>query len=374
MRKRMMNRKRITILILLIVMNWVNTPLVIGQQGLWELLDLHPKSWESGEKPLDFFYNKSELKLNTAHDTLDIYILGHKKISYRWHDVQRQKEFYGWFGFEKDIDALLEKIELLGLDFQGQNYHIIFSPESDEIKTIRRPESRFAKIGEQLLPTLRHQITFTYYSYLMEVDFFLGEIDELEVLKGAGINDLVRSTAIENSWYATYKKKNLNKVMTIDDDGSISVDTFVSRENPYYPRTNLDVGTGYLFGNSVSFMFQPRFNIRIRNRKTVTTNGMLFFSFTGNLSHLAQSELPFQVGQDYFLGFGNESDRLGNNLSVALGYRLFGEKGLFVDNPVMWKVDFSITPKLKIFNSIFYKPFTSDSRTAYIIGMSLMVF
>lgn len=367
-----MNKKRVIILILWILGHWaLNTP--VYSQHFYELLQLHPNSWKPNRKPLEYFYNTSELKLNTAHDTLDIYVLGHKKMSYRWHDVQRQREFNGWFGFEKDIEALLEKIQFLGLDFERQNYQIIYSPESDGIKTILRPEARFDKIGEQLLPTFRHQITLTYNSYLMEVDFFLGEIDELEVLKSVGINELVRSVAIENNWYTTYKKKNLNKVMTINEDGSISVDTFVSRENPYYPRTNLDLGSGYVFGNSISFIAQPRFNIRIRNNKTNTTNEMLFFTLNAYFSHLSQSDLPFTVAQDYFLGVGWESDQLGNNLSGVMGYRLFGEKGLFENNPVMFRVDYSILPKLKIFHSLFYN-FSGDSRSANLIGISFMVF
>lgn len=368
-----MNRIKIIILTLSIFGSLSLNPVVYGQH-LFNLLQLHPKSWDFGQRTPEYFYNAAELKLNIANDTLDIYILGHKKISYRWHDVQRQREFLGWLGFEKDIEALLEKLEFLGLDFQNQNYHIIFSPESDEIKTITTSESRFAKIGEQLLPTLRHQITLTYFSYLMEIDFFLGEIDELEVLKSAGINDLVSSAAKENNWYATYKKKNLNKMMTINDDGSIRVDTFVSRENPYYPRTNLDLGSGYLFGNSIGFMAQPRFNIRIRNIKTIITNQMLFFTLTAYFSHLSQSELPFQVAQDYFLGVGSETDLLGNNSSVVLGYRILGENGIFQDKPFMFKVDYSITPKLKVFNSYFYKPFSGDSRGANLLGISYMIF
>ena len=367
-----MNKKRLTILILWFLGHWTLISPVYGQH-FYDLLQLHPNFWKPNRKPLEYFYNNSELKLNTAHDTLDIYVLGHKKMSYRWHDVQRQQEFNGWFGFEKDIESLMEKIQFLGLDFEKQNYHIIYSPESDGIKTILRPESRFDKIGEQILPTFRHQITLTYYSYLMEVDFFLGEIDELEVLKSVGINELVRSVAIENNWYAIYKKKNLNKVMTINEDGSISVDTFVSRENPYYPRTNLELGSGYVFGNSISFTAQPRFNIRIRNSKTNTTNEMLFFTLNGYFSHLSQSDLHFTVAQDYFLGVGWESDQLGNNLSGVMGYRLFGEKGLFENNPVMLRVDYSILPKLKVFNSLFFN-FSGDSRSANLLGISYMIF
>ncbi|MCH6200166.1 hypothetical protein MMU07_11270 [Aquiflexum sp. LQ15W] len=367
-----MNRFKIITLILFIQVYWILTSFVLGQ-NLYDLLQFHPKTWQPYQKPLEYFYDATELRLNTAHDTLDIFILGHKKMSYRWHDVQRQREFNGWFGFEKDIEALLEKIQFLGLDFERQNYHIIYSPESDGIKTILRPEARFDKIGEQILPTFRHQITLTYYSYLMEVDFFLGEIDELEVLKSAGINDLVLAAAIKNNWYTTYKKKNLNKIMTINEDGSISVDTFVSRENPYYPRTNLDLGSGYVFGNSISFMAQPRFNIRIRTKKTNITNEMLFFTFTGYLSHLSQNDLSFQVAQDYYLGVGWESDQLGNNVSGVFGYRLFGNNGLFENNPAMFKVDYSILPKLKVFHSIFFN-FSGDSRSANLIGISFLIY
>lgn len=367
-----MTRRYILVWIVGISINMASPITTVGQT-FNDLLLFHPKSWEPVNKPLDYFYNTGEIKLNAANDTLDIYILGHKKVSYRWHEVARQMDFNGWFGFENDIDTLLVKIEQLGLDFQRNNYHVIFSPESGELRTIIRPESRFARIGDELLPIFRHQITLTYYSYLMEVDFFLGEIDELEVLKDAGINELVRSVALENNWSSDYRKRNLNKALTIHENGSMSVDTFVSREYPYYPRTNLDVGAAYLFGNSVSFMLQPRFNVRLRNKKTNPVNQMLFFTINGYLSHLDQNGEQFKVAQDYFLGVGFETDQLGNNLSLAWGYRIFGQSGMFGENPLVFKADFSITPRLKVFQSMFFG-FGGNNNLANLLGVSFMIY
>lgn len=346
---------------------------VYGQTLLFDLLQLHPKSWELPEKSLEYFYNAHDLKLNTAHDTLDIIILGHKKVSYRWHDVRRQKEFDGWNGFEQDIELLLGKLENLNLNFDNQNYHIVFSPESDELIAIVNPVARFAKIGEDFLPIQRHQVTLTYNSYLMEVDFFLGELDELEVLKNAGINDLVKSAALENNWYDQYEKRNLNKVLLIDSEGNLSIDTYFSREKPYYPKTNLDLGAGYLFGNSLSLFFQPRYNIRLRTKKTNTINYTMFFALTGNLSHIPQMESNFQIAQDYFLGIGFSSDQLGNEASATIGYRVSGQNGLFIDKPIMFKTDYSITPKLKIFHSIFLK-LARESTEAHLVGISYLIY
>ncbi|TVP53921.1 MAG: hypothetical protein EA341_00540 [Mongoliibacter sp.] len=348
--------------------------LPIFGQGLYELLDFHPKSWEGPQKPLEYFYDQHDIKLNIAHDTLDIFILGHKKVSYRWHDVNRQRDFNGWFGFEKDVQILLEKLETIGLDFERQNYHIIFSPESDEMRVSPNQGGKFAKIGDDFLPTLRHQITLTYYSYLMEVDFFLGEIDELEVLKNAGINDMVKSAALENNWYDHYKKRNLNKVLLIDDEGEISLDTYYSRENPYYPKTNLDLGVGYLFGNSLSMFFQPRYNIRLRTPKNYTLNNTLYFAFSGNLSHIPQREASFEVAHDYFLGIGVESDQLGNELAFTLGYRVFGNNGILNEFPYMYKFEYAIIPKLKISHAVFHRPFSRESRRVNLVGISYMIF
>ncbi|WP_009035582.1 hypothetical protein [Indibacter alkaliphilus] len=366
-----MTKSRRTILMFLVLFPLIST--VYGQ-GLYDLLQLHPKSWEHPQKPLEYFYDQPELKLNTAHDTLDIFVLGHKKVSYRWHDVNRQRDFNGWFGFDKDIEILLEKLAAMGLNFDKQNYHIIFSPESDELKVLMNPVGMFAKIGDDFLPALRHQITMTYYSYLMEVEFFLGEIDELEVLKNAGINDMVKSAALENNWYDQYKKRNLNKVLFIDEEGKVSLDTYYSKENPYYPKTNLDLGAGYLFGNGFSMFFQPRYNIKLRTKKTNTRNNTLFFAFSGYLSHLPQREASFEVAQDYFLGLGYETDQLGNELTATLGFRTFGNNGVLDELPVMFKVDFEIIPRLKISHSLFFKPFSGEFREAHVVGLSYMIF
>lgn len=366
-----MTKSRKTILMFLVLFPLIST--VYGQ-GLYDLLQLHPKSWEHPQKPLEYFYDQPDIKLNTAHDTLDIIILGHKKVSYRWHDVNRQKEFNGWFGFDKDIQILSEKFEAMGLDFDNQNYHIIFSPESDEIRIFPNQGAKFAKIGDDFLPTLRHHITLTYYSYLMEVDFFLGEIDELEVLKNAGINDMVKTAALENNWYDQYKKRNLNKLLLIDEAGELRLDTYYSRENPYYPKTNLDLGAGYLFGNGLSLFFQPRYNIKLRTKKTNTRSNTLFFSFSGVLSHLPQREASFEMAQDYFLGIGYETDQLGNELTGTLGYRVFDNNGVLDEFPFMYKIEYAILPKLKISHTIFARPFSGEFREAHLVGLSYMIF
>lgn len=366
---------KLRIILLTVCLFTIFSPMTnVYGQSLFDLLQLHPKSWEPPQKSLDYFYDTQDLKLNTAHDTLDIIILGHKKVSYRWHDVLRQKEFNGWNGFEKDIEHLLEKLETLNLDFENQNYHIVFSPESDELIAIVNPVARFAKIGENFLPTKRHQVTLTYYSYLLEVDFFLGEMDELEVLKSAGINDLVKSAAKENNWYDQYKKRNLNKVLLIDSEGNLSIDTYFSRENPYYPKTNLELGGGYLFGNSLSLFFQPRYNIRLRTKKTNIRNNTLFFALTGNLSHVPQTESKFEIAQDYFLGIGFASDQLGNEVSATFGYRAFGQNGILLDNPLMLKTDFAITPKLKISHSLFSNLFSPEATQAHLVGISYLLY
>ncbi|MFD2200164.1 hypothetical protein [Shivajiella indica] len=340
-----------------------------------DLLSLHPNSWKFPHKDLSFFYDQENLSLKYGHDTLEVFILGNKKIAYRWHDIQRQKDFNGWYGFEADIDLLMEMLEKLELNFTANNYEIVFSPESERIKTRVLPEARYAIVGEEMLPVFRHKITLTYYSYLMEIDFFLGEIDELLILKSSGINDVIKSHASENYWYKEYVRKNFNKALIIDEEGNFRIDTFRSRENPYYPRTNLELGAGYVFGYSVGMNFQPRVNFRLRTKKTNINKHTLFLAFNGLLSHIPDGEKPFEIAQDYFLGVGQESDLIGNNVAVMLGFRIFGYNGILENNNVMFKIDFSVTPKLKIFWSLYQSPnFSQDIPSANFLGLNYVIF
>jgi hypothetical protein len=340
-----------------------------------DLLDFHPNFWKSHHKDLSFFYDQENLSLKYGNDTLEVFVLGNKKMAYRWHDIQRQKDFNGWNGFEADIGLLMEMIEKLELNFTANNFEIVFSPESKRIKTRILPEARYAIVGEEMLPVFRHKVTLTYYSYLMEIDFFLGEIDELLILKSSGINDVIKSQALENYWYKEYVIKNFNKALIIDEEGNIRIDTFRSRENPYYPRTNLELGAGYVFGNSVGMNFQPRVNFRARTKKTVIYKNTAFLLFNGLLSHIPDGEKPFEIAQDYFLGLGVETDLIGNNVAIIMGYRVFGYNGIMDDNNVMYKIDFSVTPKLKIFWSLYQSTnFSQDIPGANFLGINYVIF
>jgi hypothetical protein len=77
--------------------------------------------------------------------------------------------------------------------------------------------------------------------------------------------------------------------------------------------------------------------------------------FNGLLSHIPDGEKPFEIAQDYFLGLGVETDLIGNNVAIIMGYRVFGYNGIMDDNMLCTKLIFSVTPKIKDFSG----PFTT---------------
>jgi hypothetical protein len=113
----------------------------------------------------------------------------------------------------------------------------------------------------------------------------------------------------------------------------------------------------------------------LKNQEDAEVVLTLFFAFNGLLSHIPEGEKPFEIAQDYFLGVGQESDLIGNNVAVMLGFRIFGHNGILEDNNVMFKVDFSVTPKLKIFWSLYQSTnFSQDIPSANFLGINYVIF
>ncbi|ERM80378.1 hypothetical protein P872_13400 [Rhodonellum psychrophilum GCM71 = DSM 17998] len=327
-------------------------PFLVSSQVPTDLFLLNPNAYKAQNRNAERFYDRSEIQLTGVNDTLEIFIGENKKISYRWNDVSKQKGFDGWLGFNNDIEKFLQNVKSLDLAPDKNNYHFIFSPETEELKVILTPSARFSRIDGEFLPVYRHQVTLTYFSNLMEVDFFLGELDEILILKEADINQLVADIGEENKWYTDYKKKKFYKSMIISEDGEISIETFQNKENPYYPKLNAEVGIG-LVGNEIPFMVTPRYNIRLKSKKDKPINHTLFFAMNLLTFQQKNEENKFIMGNDVFLGVGYESDVFFNKTSIQYGYRVLSDHGFFDDHKFMTRVDYTIMPRLKLFWSRF---------------------
>ncbi|WP_026947903.1 hypothetical protein [Algoriphagus marincola] len=168
-------------------------------------------------------YNADDIELRRVNDTLGIYLEGQKKLSIIALNIVELENFAG---FEKDIDSFFELIDQLGLDTDTKPYEIRYSPRSNEVRVKDREEIRFKRFEGGLLPVFRHEIIFTYQKEMLEVNLYLGEIDELLVLKDAGFSEIIKKEALENDWFKKYEKRTFNKDITIDESGDIGIVTY----------------------------------------------------------------------------------------------------------------------------------------------------
>ena len=215
-------------------------------------LKLSPPKTEkiSLEEKVDYkFFDRSfdleNIKLNKANDTLNIFIDKQKKISLLALDITNLKDFNG---FEKDIEGFLTAINQVGLDFSQGNYSMRYMPESKELRIEERMKSSYKFFEEGLIPLFRQEIVFAYPGDLIEVVLFLGDLDELEVLKEANFSVLIKDLAEENDWYQKYRRSTFNKDVLVNDQGDLEVITYANLEKDadFSLSFGLDVGVSYI--------------------------------------------------------------------------------------------------------------------------------
>ncbi|WP_100628408.1 hypothetical protein [Algoriphagus formosus] len=168
-------------------------------------------------------YYEDEIELRRVNDSLAIYLEGQKKLSFVALNITAFEEFAG---FEKDIDSFLEFIAKLDLDFSKNSYQIRFSPGTKQIRVIERNEIRFKNFDGEVLPTFRHEVIFTYQPEMLEVNLYVGEIDELLVLKDAGFSEVIKKEMVEKEWFKKYEKRTFNKDIKIDETGKLGIVTY----------------------------------------------------------------------------------------------------------------------------------------------------
>ncbi|WP_439475158.1 hypothetical protein [Algoriphagus formosus] len=208
------------------------------------------------KKEIDYkFFNNSydyeNIKLRKVNDTLNIIIDEKRKISILATDITSFEEFEG---FEEDIDSFFAAVDQLELDTEEKNYTIRFMPESSEMVVEERSRSSYQLIEKSLIPVFRHEVVFSYPNEMLETVFYLGDLDELEVLKEASISDLFKETAIEEEWYRRYKRFTFNKDLTIDNEGNLGIVTYENIEKNFDLAVNFGLGVGFSYvGGRVPF-------------------------------------------------------------------------------------------------------------------------
>ncbi len=195
--------------------------------------------FKSERKYGNSFYDEENLKLLKLNDTLNVFINEEKKVSFLSNNISKLNRFEG---FEKEIDTLFILFDQLDLDFVKNAYDIIFSPPTKELLIKKNDQEKFIVIGGQTIPTKRHNVTFVYRHLASEIKFYLGEIDELKVLKEAGLSDRVKSLYELNDWGKKYSSRVFNKDLIIKDSGEQEIISYRNLEKDRLITFNVDLG------------------------------------------------------------------------------------------------------------------------------------
>jgi len=263
--------------------------------------DLLNSKNKTDTKFFDNSYDSENIRVRSVNDTLNIFVEGQKKISIAALNIVKL-EAYG--GFEKDVDGFFEMVEKLNLDFKNKSYKIRYSPAKKEIIVSERDEYRFKAFDGAVLPIFRHDIIFTYQAQMLDISFFLGEIDELKVFKEVGFSDTISKEALTNNWFAEYDKTRFNKDLRIDAQGEIQVITYRNIESS--PRIYLsgDIGIGFI-GNLFPFDQEVAINYRLKgyNKRNQEDNG--FFVSVNMYNFLTRDESKrFDLNTSFFTNIG----------------------------------------------------------------------
>lgn len=168
-------------------------------------------------------YDKENFILRRINDTLHVFIQDEKKISFFWADISLHN---GFPSFEDDIDEFLKILASLKLPTATESYSIRYSPNSNQINFRPLEDIRFRKTDGEVYPIKTQEVRFSYVAGMMDVIFYLGEIDELLVLKEARISEMVKKIWEEKAWMSQYRHRRLNKELHLLSDGRKELITY----------------------------------------------------------------------------------------------------------------------------------------------------
>ncbi|MGY6521750.1 MAG: hypothetical protein ACXIUD_08490 [Mongoliitalea sp.] len=176
-------------------------------------------------------YDRENFILRRVNDTLHVYIQEDKKISFFWTDISSKR---GFPSFENDIEGFLQILANLKLPTATESYSIRYSPNSNQISFRQLEDIRFKKMGGEVYPTKAQEVRFSYAEGMMDVILYLGEIDELLVLREARISDMVREIWEDKGWANQYKRRLLNKELHLLADGQKELISYSNLDKKYF--------------------------------------------------------------------------------------------------------------------------------------------
>ncbi|WP_170932428.1 hypothetical protein [Belliella buryatensis] len=262
----------------------------------------------------------------------------------------------------------------IGLDFENKNYYLRYSPETSQLIYEELTTVRFKKENNQTVPIHRHTVRFTPRG-MTDIEVYLGEIDELMVLKEAGITEMVRSLMLEKDWFKKYEKGLFNKDLRINADGEKEITTYYNLEDSKKLIFNFDIGTQFI-GSYFPLTTELSLFFDLGKRKkwiTRSKSGVelswLHYAFVQK-----NEDSSFEFNNDFFLTGGWRTGVLDYTTTIKYGRMISSNHAntFFGERNNLLGFDFQISPHFKISYINHFKDFKSDWIST--IGVSYRLF
>lgn len=311
-------------------------------------------------------YDKENFKLKRVNDTLNIYVENQKKISISALNIVKLEDFSS---LERDIESFIAITKKLGLDFENDSYQIRFSPSSKELTVKENGEVRYRETEGELYPVLRHEIVFTYYAEMMEISFYLGEIDELLVFQEIEIMDLIQKQGRLHNWFSDYERNIFNKDLKIDSEGELEIITYRNVERSRQVELGIDLGLSVI-GNY--FPFEQEFIVNYKakgyNKWVQESNG--FFVSLNLYQFLSRPESEkIKVDASIFVNAGLVTGPKNYPLRIYYGRLILNENDNFFQfNKNKIGFDLLVSKQLRVKYELFIG--SNDSDWINSIGIS----
>lgn len=335
---------------------------------------LNPKE-KNDYKFFSSSYDEGNIKLRRVNDTLNVFIGNQKKLSLVALNITSLKEFDG---FEKDIDSFMRIMDQLNLNFNENTYKIRYKPNTQELRVEKRNDSRYQVLEGEILPVLLQEIVFTYNVEMLEINFFLGEIDELQVLKQTLITELIDKLGQDDRWYERYDRSTFNKDLVIHENGETEIITYANLEETADLRIKfgLDVGLSFL-GNEFpvrqefSLLFDSEKYNKWTNWPTTWKSG-IYFSMELYQFFSKDDENRFRADSPVFANLGLVSGPKDYPIGLYYGRLVSGgNNDFFQNNKNKFGLDILIESKFRIKYEVFIGSNESDWISS--IGLSFPI-
>lgn len=317
------------------------------------------------------FYDNKNMELFFANDTLRLYITNDKKIEISAVDLSTSSVLNGWPTFISDTEQFFQLINQLQVDMEANNYHFTYNTESGKLIVEQVLISEYKSIGHELLPTFRHRVRFSYPAHLTQVDFFLGEMDELAVLKDAKIHELILDQNKSNEWHENYQKRRFNKSIQIAENGEFAIKTFSNEESYNFLSLDYDIGLGITAGYA-NFTSDSRINFHLRSKKTSLKDNRIFLALHTPVFYQSNEQGSFDVLPQIYAGIGYSTLVLGRRSSAAIGQNIIGHSNILNNYATVLRLDYAFHPQFNFFWNN-YLDWSGDSSISA-LGISFRLF